>query len=77
MRDSILLEEPIGLLGNAALLDQSDISEFVSAFHLQHPEEDKLREFVSKNYTVANSKCYLEEGSRRIRVEDLAEKTSK
>ncbi|OCK95732.1 uncharacterized protein K441DRAFT_658440 [Cenococcum geophilum 1.58] len=49
---SILQEEPIGLLGNAALLEESDVSRFVSTFRQQHPNVYGMRDFIEENYTV-------------------------
>jgi hypothetical protein len=73
---SILCEETIGLLGNAAVLDPSDVSSFVSGFRQRHPEVYDMRAFVKKKYTVADSKCYFEDESRAIRVDGLELKTS-
>jgi hypothetical protein len=74
VKHSILLEQPTGLLGNAVLLDQSQLQRFVSDFRREHPGESKLVDYVKKNYAVNSSKCYLERVSGRILVEDLVEK---
>jgi len=73
---SILQEEPIGLLGNAALLEESDVSRFVSTFRQRHSNFYGMRDFVEENYTVVSSKCYLDDRSGIILVEGLAENAS-
>ena len=73
---SILQEEPIGLLGNAALLEESDVSRFVSTFHQRHPNVYGMRDFVEENYTVVSFKCYLDDHSGIILVEGSAEDAS-
>lgn len=73
---SILQEESIGLLGNAALLEESDVSRFVSTFRQQHPNVYSMGDFVGENYTVVSSKCYLDDHSGMIPVKGLAENAS-
>ena len=74
---SILYEEPIGLLGNAALLHESDVSVFVSEFREKHKKKYDKREFVKERYTVKESKCWFDDKERSIKVEGLVEKTWK
>ena len=73
---SILQEERIGLLGNAAPLGESDVSRFVSTFRQRHPNVYGMRDFVEENYTVVSSRCYLDDHSGMILVEGLAENAS-
>jgi hypothetical protein len=73
---SILREETRGLLGNAAVLDQSDVSSFVTDFRQRHSEEHELVAFVEEKYTVADSKCYFQDDPRKIRLKGLELKTS-
>ena len=68
---SILLEEPIGVLGIAALMHpDDDVAEFVTRFRADHPHEWGLRDFVDDNYTVKESMCRIDD-KRRIRIENL------
>ncbi|KAI9667842.1 MAG: hypothetical protein M1821_000661 [Bathelium mastoideum] len=58
--NSILQEEPQGLLGRAMVLLQGDVMEFVERVRERHPTERKLLEYVKKHYTVRSSKCWYE-----------------
>jgi hypothetical protein len=71
LHHSILYEEPIGLLGNAALLHESGVSAFVSKFREQHEDIYKMRAFVKENYSVERSKCWFDDEEGIIKVEEL------
>jgi hypothetical protein len=69
---SILKEESVGLLGNAALTHGSGVEEFVSNFRRRHPSGSNVTEHVKKAYSVRASRCFVDELDI-IRVEDLEE----
>jgi hypothetical protein len=73
---SILREDPVGLLDHAALLDRSDVYSFVSNFRSQNPEASKINDIVQKKYTWKDSRCYFDDESQRIRIENLREKSA-
>ena len=71
---SILTEEPVGLLGRARVLLNSDVGKFVAEFYDQHHQKTSIAKYVNKYYTVDRSKCYFDHdgwGSGGIRLEDL------
>jgi len=74
---SILYEKPLGILGYAALLNRSEIPEFVSEFQEKHSEVLKIGEFIKEKYDLKEARCYLDEGSGVISVENLREKDVK
>lgn len=74
---SILYEQPTGLLGNASIIVESDLLDFVSEFRTAHPTEYKIRDFVNDNYAIKDARCYMDESSGKIRVEGLKERTEK
>ena len=63
---SIIQEEPIGLLGNAALLEESDALDLCQLFVNVYG----MRDFIEENYTVVSSKCYLDDHSGVVLVEE-------
>jgi Protein of unknown function (DUF3433) len=65
---SILAEEPIGLLGAAVLLQDSDISGLVTRVQGRNRGDIKVREGIKKNYNLEESKCWYDKGTKRIRV---------
>jgi hypothetical protein len=73
-KHSILHEEPIGLMGNAALLRGSDVSAFVSEFRERHGNGIDMRKFVKKKYTMKESMCWFDDQEGCIRIEGLMEK---
>ena len=71
---SVLGEEPVGLLGNAVLLERSDVSAVVRRVRARCGEEGEVREGLKKGFDVKGAKCFWDEHEGRIRVEGLAEK---
>jgi hypothetical protein len=71
---SVLGEEPVGLLGNAVLLERSDVSVVVRRVRARCGEEGEVREGLKKGFDVKGAKCFWDEHEGRIRVEGLAEK---
>jgi hypothetical protein len=59
-----LFEEPIGVLGYAAILDRSEVAEFVRELKMAHPEKVRLMEFWKKS-DLRKAKCYYEDWSLR------------
>jgi hypothetical protein len=59
-RESILLEEPVGLLGHAALLDQSELLNIVHNAKEQKPLGGETIKFIKENYTIHDTKCYFD-----------------
>lgn len=77
VRKSILLEEPVGLLGHAALLDQSDLSSIVHNVKQQNPPGGKTIEFIKKHYTVHDTECFFDGESTlngKLIIDGLQEK---
>jgi hypothetical protein len=68
---SILHEEPIGLLGNAALLQDSDVSEIVSQIRGNPPQVFNVRQRVKSEYSPDTVQCWYDDGTKRILVSGL------
>lgn len=66
---SVLVEEPVGLLGKAILLTQSDVFPFISSVTAEHPDE-RIVKSVKKLYSIKASRCYMDD-ERIIRVSNL------
>jgi hypothetical protein len=71
---SVLGENPMGLLGNAVLLERSDVGAVVRRVRARYGEEGEVREGLKRGFDVKGAKCFWDEHERRIRVEGLAEK---
>jgi hypothetical protein len=74
---SILKEEPVGLLGNALVLHRSEVLDRVTELlERDHPEGSPTttRELIKKSYTVTDSKCYWDHEAGIIAVDDLEAK---
>jgi hypothetical protein len=71
---SVLSEEPIGLLGNAVLLERSDLSAVVGRVRKRCGKDENVREGLKKRFDVEEARCFWDEREGRIRVEGLAEK---
>jgi hypothetical protein len=67
-KKSILVEEPVGLLGSAAILDQSDVPGLIARYKQRHPAEYKVASFIQDNHVVTDLKCYLDEGTRQLKL---------
>ena len=75
-KSSVLKEDPVGLLGRAGVLFQSDVLPFIEKFRQEHGPEVKLVEQVEKEYSLKQSRCWYEGGSGddigRIRMKYLS-----
>lgn len=71
---SVLSEEPVGLLGNAVLLERSDVGEVVRRVRATCGEEEEVRKGLKKRFVVKGGKCFWDEQQGRIIMEGLAEK---
>lgn len=69
---SVLMEEPVGLLGRAILLMHSDVYPFISDVTAEHPN-GRVVKTVKKLYSVKTSQCYMDD-ERVIHVSNLVEK---
>jgi hypothetical protein len=69
IRKSVLTESPTGLFGNAVVLGQSDVTEFISQIHVEHPGEKQIEKFVKGWYSLKDIKCWYEAPKRRIRLD--------
>jgi hypothetical protein len=71
---TILMEEPIGLLGRALVLLRSQVMKAAADLQDRHPP-GQLIDQVKQNYTVKDSRCWYEgdshAGTGKIRVEGL------
>ena len=61
-RESILREEPVGLLGRAVVLDGSNIADVVQDAKVQKPEDEKVRKFIMKRYPADQMKVWFDGG---------------
>lgn len=59
-KKSILLEEPVGLLGHAALLDQSELLNIVHSARAKDHSGGQLVKFMKKHYNLHDTKCYFD-----------------
>ena len=71
MDSSFLEEEPIGLLGNAAVIYDSGVQEYVAEFRRLHSNVQNVREQVMKHYDLRNSACHYDWATGRIVVDSL------
>jgi hypothetical protein len=67
---SILHEEPIGLLGSAALLQNSDVSDGVAQLRGNPPQVFNVRETV-KECALDTSRCWYDFDTKRILVSGM------
>jgi hypothetical protein len=63
---SILNEEPIGLLGSAALLQDSDVSDVVAQLRGKPPTGFCVRDMVEKECEPDTSRCWYDPTTKRI-----------
>lgn len=73
-KHSDLVEEPKGLLGNAALVVEGGVSELVKDFRRKHPDDWKVEKDIKDYYTVDNSRCYFDASQRKIVVQGLIDR---
>jgi hypothetical protein len=75
---SILNEEPVGLLGSAALLQDSDLSNIIAQLRGKPPKQFNVREMVEKECAPDTSQCWYDFDTKRILVSGMMpeEKTS-
>lgn len=67
------MEQPADLLGSAALVERTDVADFVKAFRAKHEGEHEVTKFVEQRYTVEEAKCFVDE-TGRVRLLGLVEK---
>ncbi|KIW01015.1 uncharacterized protein PV09_07532 [Verruconis gallopava] len=70
LNHSILLEEPIGLLGAAVLLQNSDVAGLVAQVRGEPPDDIKVREEIKKK-DLAGSRCWFDSTTKTIRLSGL------
>jgi hypothetical protein len=70
-RKSILDEEPVGLLGSAKLLQDSDICKFVSGLRNSGSPDCAFREMMKRDYELVNSRCWYDKGTKSIRLSGM------
>jgi hypothetical protein len=63
---SILQEEPKGLLGSAALLQDSDVSEFVAQLRGSPPQVLNVRKTIKRSYNPDTAQCWYDHDRKRI-----------
>lgn len=70
--------QPVGLLGRAAVLYHSNVTDWVEGFFATHHGQGKVVDFVKENYNVKDSRCWFGKnpttGEEGIVLENLDEK---
>jgi hypothetical protein len=70
--ESVLSEEPVGLLGNAVLLEGSDVDKLLKKVKEKCGEDVRVSEALEKNFNVKGIQCVWDKAERKIKVEGLA-----
>lgn len=72
---STLKEDPIGLLGKANVLFQSDVALFMERFYCMLSEDENLVKRATKEYSIRASGCWYERerdgDTGRVRIKNL------
>ena len=71
IKESILTEELVGLLGAAVVLDQSELGEFVRRVKAEEPTEANVQEFIEEWYPLDTMRCWFDSQETIIRVETV------
>lgn len=67
--DTMLDEEPVGLLGAAKLLRRSDVLQVVDDFEEMHSDVPEMQKYMKEHYRLGRGdNCWWDEDERRIRV---------
>lgn len=72
--DTMLDEDPVGLLGAAKVLRRSDLFEVIDHFEEIHPEISRMQKYMKKHYRLGRGdRCWWDETDRRITAEGMME----
>lgn len=72
--DTMLDEDPVGLLGAAKVLRRSDLFEIIDHFEEMHPQMSKMQKYMKKHYRLGRGdRCWWDETDRRITAEGMME----
>ncbi|KAK5053792.1 hypothetical protein LTR84_001754 [Exophiala bonariae] len=67
--DTMLDEDPVGLLGAAKLLRRSDVLQIVDEFEEMHSDVPEMQKYMRKHYGLGRGdNCWWDEDERRIKA---------